>query len=425
MRRSLGLSLYLRLLDWTAASVAKRIERKGEGSDLTRQRLGHASLDRPKGPLIWIHLASDAEAMAVLELIQRCREEREELSFLLTSSGAVTPGFVDARSGPGVLHQRAPADYPPFVARFLDHWRPDICTLTEGELRAALIDAIAQRDIPLFLIDASLSAERQGKWRWLMGAAGSLLTRFDQIFVADPASYRRFRQLGAPTARMEETGVLEEGTAAMACDEDERDRLALCLSNRPVWLGAYVSPREVDIVTHAHRTATRRAHRLLLIIVPKDLSSGDALARKLEGDGWIVAQRKLDQDPDEETQILIADLPDEMGLWYRLAPVTFLGSSLDGGMGCNPFEPAALGSAVLHGPNVSAYRASYDRLGPMGAARQVSNARELSEAVEELLAPDRAADMAHAAWLVCSAGAEVTDRVKDLFFETLDTREAP
>ena len=42
----------------------------------------------------------------------------------------------------------------------------------------------------------------------------------------------------------------------------------------------------------------------------------------------------------------------EMGVFYRLAGVVFLGKSLTGEGGQNPIEPAKLASAILHGPNV-------------------------------------------------------------------------
>ena len=96
-------------------------------------------LPRPKGPLIWFHLSSDAEAEAVLELIRRMRDERDELNFLLTTSRIVSIAWLYDRMPEGVVLQRAPADHPDFVEGFLDHWVPDVGVFTEAELRAALI----------------------------------------------------------------------------------------------------------------------------------------------------------------------------------------------------------------------------------------------------------------------------------------------
>lgn len=422
MRRSIGLSIYLLIARWTSAAMARRITRRTQDPKTLKERLGRPMLPRPKGPLIWFHLSSDAEAEAVLELIRRMRDERDELNFLLTTSRIVSIAWLYDRMPEGVVLQRAPADHPDFVEGFLDHWVPDVGVFTEAELRAALIASASERNVPLFFVDANLHGRQRSGWRLMPGLARDILRRFERILVADEDTTRWLRRMGAQTWKMEEIGMLEEGTVALSCDEAERDRIAALLATRPVWLAAFADSREIAMVTEAHRAAMRRSHRLLLILVPANRADGLAVHKQLESEGWHVACRSQDHDPDESIQILIGDLVGEMGLWYRLAPVSFMGSSIGQGGGRNPFEPAALGSAILHGPNVGAYSASYKRLEEAGATRLVPNAKALGEAVEELLAPDRAAEMAQAAWMVCSAGAEVTDRVKDLLFDSIDER---
>ena len=135
---------------------------------------------------------------------------------------------------------------------------------------------------------------------------------------------------------------------------------------------------------------------------------------------WRVALRSRDQEPDTETEVYIPDAA-EYGLWYRLAPVTFLGSSLSG-QGCarNPMEPAALGSAILYGPRSGAYGLAYGRLGAARAARMVGSGSDLTLALGDLLSPDRAARQAQAAWAIASEGAEVTERVLNLIRDILD-----
>jgi 3-deoxy-D-manno-octulosonic-acid transferase len=113
-----------------------------------------------------------------------------------------------------------------------------------------------------------------------------------------------------------------------------------------------------------------------------------------------------------------------LGLWYRVAPISLVGGSLQPIGGHNPFEPAALGSAILHGPYVTNFVDIYQRLSEAGAARLVTGPDTLSEAVHELMNPDKAAAMAHAAWEVVSQGAEVTDRALDAIFDRLDAGPA-
>ena len=114
-----------------------------------------------------------------------------------------------------------------------------------------------------------------------------------------------------------------------------------------------------------------------------------------------------------------------MGLWYRLAPVSFMGSSLVSGQyGRDPDAPAAHGSAILYGPNVARYLQRYARYAEAGAARIVRDSDTLAAEVQALLPPDRAAAMAEAAWEVATRGAEVSDLVVDMVLDALDRRGA-
>jgi 3-deoxy-D-manno-octulosonic-acid transferase len=127
-----------------------------------------------------------------------------------------------------------------------------------------------------------------------------------------------------------------------------------------------------------------------------------------------VAVRANDDEPDPETEVYVIEGEAELGLWYRLAPVTYLGGSLSPS-GCirTPMEAAALGSAILHGPHPGKFTKAFARLAAARATRLVNTHRHLAEAVSDVLAPDKAARLAHAAWTVASDGAEVTETIID------------
>jgi 3-deoxy-D-manno-octulosonic-acid transferase len=115
---------------------------------------------------------------------------------------------------------------------------------------------------------------------------------------------------------------------------------------------------------------------------------------------------------------------DELGLWYRIAPLSFLGSSLASGQhGLDPLQAAGLGTAILYGPNVRNYMPSYTRLAAAGAARIVNDTRALGVAVAQLISPDHAASMAMSGWDVVSQGTDVTDRITELVAIALDAVE--
>lgn len=360
---------------------------------------------RPQGRLVWLHAPSAESARAMLELGRRLIEE-DGLPILLTCPDPLPPRKP-------ILTQLPPPDYPQDVRAFLDHWRPEIAIMAEGQIRPSLLHEAIERRVPLMMVagrNPCFIRERDG---WYPGLMRGLLAEFHSILAVDEPSARSFRKAGATPSAVEVSGKLEEESAALPCLEAERDALARQFATRPVWLAAALPEAEEAAVIAAHRAALRLAHRLLLIVVPQDPARCTPLAQRMQHEeAWTVALRSEDEEPDTETEVYIADSDREFGLWYRLAPVTFLGGSL-AGEGCirDPLEPAALGSAILYGPRPGAYGAVFGRLGAARAARAVGSAVDLGDALGDLLSPDRAARLAQAAWAVASDGAEATEQV--------------
>ncbi|ABD53317.1 3-deoxy-D-manno-octulosonic acid transferase [Jannaschia sp. CCS1] len=430
MNRSFVLGLYLA---WSARGARAFAERKlsqrlaagkEDGARLDERR-GIANMPRPDGPLIWFHAASVGESLAVLELIRRLLDERDDLHLLVTT-GTVTSAAVMAERLPDrAIHHYAPLDAKPFVTAFLDHWQPDVAIWTESELWPTLIVETHARDIPMLLLNARMSKSSHDKWRFARGMAQSLLERFQTALVQDNLTMVYLRRLGMPVSRMKVMGTLKEGAAALPCNEDDRAAMAADLAGRPVWLAASTHEGEEKMVLQAHRMAMRSSPRLLLILVPRHPHRGDEIADHMRTEGWRFTRRSADEDPADEAPVYLADTMGEMGLWYRLSPISFVGGSLVAIGGHNPFEPAALGSAILHGPYVTNFVDIYDRLRDGGAAQLVSSPEKLAGQVAELLNPDEAANMAAAAWQVISDGADVTDRALALIIDTLEEAETP
>ncbi|MBY6202951.1 3-deoxy-D-manno-octulosonic acid transferase [Maritalea mobilis] len=420
-----ALALYLAWSGRGAAPFAERklrerLEAGKEDRDRLYERRGEPREPRPEGKLVWFHAASVGESLAILELIRRLLEEREDLSVLVTTGTVTSAGVMAERLPERAIHQYIPLDARRFVTGFLDHWRPDVAVWTESELWPTLICETHARGIPMLMINARMSKASHDKWRFLRGMAKSLLRRFDHALVQDDLTEMYLRRLGLPPLRMEVTGTLKEGAAALPCDEDERRAIAEHLGGRPVWLAASTHPGEERIALDAHRIALKANPRLLLIIVPRHPQRGDEIAQMIQADGWRFNRRTADELPDDEANVYLADTIGELGLWYRIAPISFVGGSMTPVGGHNPFEPAALGSAILHGPYVTNFVDIYQRLTEAKAAWLISGPDKLAIAVNDLLNPDRAAAMAHAAWEVVSAGSEITDKAVDLVLEHLD-----
>ncbi|MFQ5567577.1 MAG: 3-deoxy-D-manno-octulosonic acid transferase, partial [Paracoccaceae bacterium] len=185
--------------------------------------------------------------------------------------------------------------------------------------------------------------------------------------------------------RVREGGNLKALTPAPGCDAAELESLRAALAGRPVWLAASTHAPEEEAVAEAHRVAAGSLPGLLTILTPRHPKRGDGIAALLAGQGLTVVRRSRGEAPGPGTQVWLADTLGEMGLWLRLAPVAFVGGSIAARGGHNPFEAAALGSAILHGPATGNFAPAYAALAAAGGARMVADGAAMGAAVAALL----------------------------------------
>ncbi|MEM9499751.1 MAG: glycosyltransferase N-terminal domain-containing protein [Pseudomonadota bacterium] len=378
---------------------------------------------RPKGTIVWIHAAEPGSLLAVQDLSQRLCAARADIGILITLPDTV--GFDMVLKNwvpyPNMFLELIPSEHPDAIKAFWRHWAPDMLIWTWGDLRPNLIAKARDKGCPLALIDADETGFDASWDRWLPELSRQLLDACVAVMARSEQASAKLQSLGIDRARITVTQRLEAGGHALPCDDRDLADWSQLLAARSVWLACNVQSEEVQTVIDAHLRALRFSHRLLLVLHPAGTHLMAELREMLSARDIRFADWSEEEEPDDATQVLLAPDHRELGLFYRLAPVSFMGSSLVSGYdGRNPFEAAALGSAVLYGPKASRYMPFFARLARAGAARIVNDTDTLSAAVTRLIAPDQAAQMAHAGWDVVSQGADLTDRVIDLVHRVLD-----
>lgn len=389
MKKSRALPMALRLYRGASSAAALltpawlgyRVRKGKEDPQRLSERRGYASAERPEGPLIWVHGASVGEVSCVLPLIEHLRAHNYEV---LLTSGTLTSSKVAAHRAPeGVIHQFCPLDAAAFVRRFLDHWQPDLVLLAESELWPNLLSELSRRDTPVVLVNGRLSNRSAERWAKLPGSARALLSRVDLCLAQTEEDAQRFRTLGSE--RVEVCGNLKFDVPPPAADPADFSEFSETIGNRPLLLAASTHPGEDQVVMAAHALLCEQIPDLLTVIVPRHPERGRAIVALAEAGGWAAAQRSHDELPAPDADFYVADTVGELGLFYRLAPVSFVGGSLVPHGGQNPIEAVKLGSVVLHGPHVENFAEIYSHLDTHYGALPVKDAETLARTTFALM----------------------------------------
>ncbi|HXV01454.1 MAG TPA: 3-deoxy-D-manno-octulosonic acid transferase [Caulobacteraceae bacterium] len=388
MRRPASLALYAAamgaaspLAPWLLKSRAAR--GKDDPARLG-ERLGRASRPRPDGRLIWLHGASVGEGLALLPLVERLSGLAPDATLLVTSGTRTSAEVLGARLPAGAIHQYVPLDTPAAAARFMSHWRPNLAVFVESELWPNLIAAARGSGARLALVSARMSEASLAGWRRAPAAAAAVLSSFDLILAKDRAALARFESLGGQVAGLWDAKL---GAPPLCADETELAALKEALSGRTVLLAASTHAGEEEIVLEAFARAASDRRDALLIVAPRHPARGAEVEALVEAARLAIARRSAGGDP-ASARVYVADTLGELGLFFRLARLAFIGGSLIHGVGGhNPLEPARLGCAVAAGPHTDHWPV-YGAFQQADAVRMVTDAAELATLFGEAMADD-------------------------------------
>jgi 3-deoxy-D-manno-octulosonic-acid transferase len=308
----------------------------------------------PHKKIIWLHAASNGEAMSLLKLIARLTALDQGYFCLLTTGTLTSAKLVEGKLDPAhALHQFAPLDHPEWVSRFLNHWQPIAAIFTESELWPNTLLALQNQNIPAYLLNARMSQQSFQLWHkaWLLPSTARMLANFAMIYAQSEAEADKYKSLGAKNII---TGAnIKYAAEALPHDAEHLALLQTALKNRPCWLFASGHPGEDIIAAEAHRLILNQHKDALLIYVPRHLTRTAEAESAFKQHAFTLQKRSQSQNAlAPSCHVYLADSMGELGLFYRLAPITVVGGSFVPVGGHNPIEPAVLHSAIIFGPHM-------------------------------------------------------------------------
>lgn len=403
----------------TASSILKPLvishleTREKEGKEDPKritERYGKTNLKRPKGPLIWFHAASVGESLSILALIDQLLKLHESFQVLVTTGTITSAQLMQQRLPARCIHQYCPFDVIVWVRAFLDHWKPDLALWVESEFWPNLLCETHARQIPMVLLNGSVSDKSFKTWKYVKSIISKFLNCYDLCIAQSKSDQSKLKDLGAE--KVLTFGNLKFASSPLEANSLDFEALKSQIGERPIWVCASTHPGEEEIICKAHKEIKKTFSNLLTILVPRHPKRGLTLNAFCEQEGIKVALRTEAQTITDDMEMYIGNTIGELGLFYKLSKIAFVGGSLVPVGGHNLIEPAQLDCALLHGPHMSDQQEMRDLFQDQEAALEVSNETELAETVVSLLSdPKRLETMTLSARHVADSQAKVIDSI--------------
>ncbi len=374
-------------------------------------------------PRVWLHAVSVGEVNAAAPVVNALRELRPDIRWIITTITPTGSQRVRALWGDAVDHVYLPYDVPGSVNRFLAHFRPSLALILETELWPNMLFGCRDRGIPVYILNARLSARSLKGYRVLKALVSRALRTVTCVAAQSADDAARFIALGARPEQVRALGNLKfeihppDPTAVL---EGFHQHVP---DTRPVWIAASTHEGEEQAVVDIHKRLLERHPDALLLWAPRHperFAKVEAVARE---QGWRVATRKAQQWPEPGTQVFVLNTLGELMAFYACARVAFVGGSLQPIGGHNLLEPAAMGVAAITGPHLHNFAEISRRMDEAGALRICADAQAVGATVEQLLENDAERErMIEAGRALVASGRGALERTLELITPQLPPR---
>jgi len=349
-----------------------------------REKLGYFKEKRPKKDLIWINALGLGETLSLTLFLEELSQAFPDYTLLITSSTLQSKEALEnIPLNSNIIHQFAPVDNHYVLNRFLEYWKPKIVLFSELDIWPLRTRKVKERKIPLLLINARMNDRKKISRKRLGKLFTEPLKEFDHIFLQDHLSKSHFIDFGINEDKITVNGPLKLAGTIFPDTRAIEERLKILFKGKLIFVAASLHFSEENEILEAYKIAKSHLPNLVLIMIPRSLElSKNTIKKAMSFSKFVTVRSNYSNLPKEDTEIFVINRVGELGLWYKMAFISFIGNSLNfKGIkeGKNPFEALQAGSIVIHGPKM--LEPGYDKLSSIGISDIVENRHDISSAV--------------------------------------------
>lgn len=382
---------------------------------------------------IWLHAVSVGEVNATRTLIEAIDRDLPNLPVVISTT--TDTGYARAcQVYPDRQVFRYPLDFSWAVGRAIRRLRPAVIMLMELEVWPNLLGIARAKGVPVMIANGRITQQRSMR-RFGLPVVRSIATwmfsRLACVATQDETYAKRFCVLGTPADRVHVTGTMKYDTAAVVDHVDGQDELAAEIgidTSRPLWVCGCTGPGEEAVIVDAYLAIRDRIAGLQLAVIPRKPERFDEAARAIEKRDVPFVRRSTKQKAGDRVDVFLGDTMGELGKFYGLADVVFVGRTMVELGGSDVLEVAGLARPIVVGPSVYNFAEPVRALLAGNAIVQIDEMVDdddapasLGTAIADLLeTPSKRDALGQAARQVLLANQGATDRTVALLRELVE-----
>jgi 3-deoxy-D-manno-octulosonic-acid transferase len=339
-------------------------------------------------PCFWFHAVSVGEVKLLEPILQRLQNEAAEWEIVISVS--TQTGYHLARKKYAQhLVFYCPLDFSWGVDVALKRIRPSMLILAELEIWPNMTRACTRQGIPVVVANGRLSENSYRGYRRFARVMMPMFRRLSLVLAQNQEYAQRFESLGVLRSKIVTTGSVKFDGAVSDRKNSRTVGLARLVDdkNSDVWFlaGSTQAPEE-QYAIDAYTQLASKHPELRMAIIPRHAERFEEVAQILEQSGVDWERRsRLGLAAPTSARVVLIDTIGELGAWWGVADIAFVGGSFGDRGGQNMIEPAGYGAAVCFGPQTRNFKDIVQLLDSHGAAKILEYPQDLTDFVEQCI----------------------------------------
>ncbi|MGZ5567128.1 MAG: 3-deoxy-D-manno-octulosonic acid transferase [Limisphaerales bacterium] len=371
-------------------------------------------------PCMWFHAVSVGEVGICAQLLRELSPKLPGYEFVVSTTTSTGMGELKRLMPSEVRKIYYPSDFYFSVRKALNTFRPSAFVLVEAELWPNFLWQTMDRQIPMFLINARLSDRSLRGYKRFNFIFGPIFAAFRAVGCQSEADAARLKELGFPAEHVKAVGNLKFDAAKPGPSKMNAAKLLEQIgvpSNAKILVAGSTHAGEEAILADAFVQLREKFPDLFLVLVPRHFERTKQVCAELEKRPlrYMLRSDITAQTTPQKPECLLVNTTGELKAFYEVATLVFVGKSLTAHGGQNPIEPAALGKAIITGPNMENFRSIMAAFRANEAIVQADDQSALVQHCAELLSDDtKRTQLGKRALQVVEANSGATARTVEL-----------